>query len=352
MDWRKRANIDVDVVQFMYGDKDNLGKYEEVLMWDIDKTYLDTKFETIRGLFKTIMEKPFQKQNVPGTSVLVRLLRTNFEEKYSGQRMPIFFITASPPQMERKVVRKLQLDGISPYGVFCKDNLKNLRPKRFWKLTQQVGYKIQALLLLRKMLHPNVKQILWGDDSESDAIVYCLYSDICSRRYQPDELRSILTSLRVVGEQLESIIWLQSQIPENDPVLRIYINQADDTDSEYYIKFGRRVMPTYNSFQTALDLFELKRFSAEQVVELGMDLRTNYGFTRDEIEKSMDDLIRRKILTAESLEVLAPLLSEKRIIHPTFIPTVTPINREKLKTDEKSLDPWVPDRIDYIHDYR
>lgn len=352
MDWRKRAQIDTDVVQFMYGPKENLTQYEEVLMWDIDKTYLDTKFETIRGLFKTIMEKPFQKKNVPGTSVLVRLLRANFERKYPESRMPIFFITASPPQMEQKVIRKLQLDGINPYGLFCKDNLKNLRPKRFWKLTQQVGYKIQALLLLRKMLHPNVKQVLWGDDSESDSIVYCLYSDICARRYQQDELRSILASLRVVGEQLESIIWLQSQVPENDPVMRIYINLADDTDSEYYIKFGRRIMPTYNSFQTALDLFELDRFKADQVVEVGMDLRTNYNFTRDELERSMDDLIRRKILTQEKLDILIPLLVDKRIIHPTFVPTVSPLHQAQLAQSAGALDPWVPDRIDYIHDYR
>src|SRR5207249_3081931 len=116
----------------------------------------------------------FQKKNVPGTNTLVRALITS--QGRTNKAFPIFFITASPPQMEQKIRTKLELDNIKPFGSFYKDNLQNLTPKRFWRLTNHMGYKIQALLELRVGLRSDVQQILWGDDSESDAVIYSLYS--------------------------------------------------------------------------------------------------------------------------------------------------------------------------------
>src|SRR2546421_559868 len=102
-----------------------------VFVWDIDKTYLDTQFETFRGLLKTAFEKAFQKRNVPGTASLIRAL-----EASQGQqsKLPIYFISASPPQMEAKIHQKMKLDRIGPFGIFFKDNLKNLRPRKFKRL--------------------------------------------------------------------------------------------------------------------------------------------------------------------------------------------------------------------------
>ena len=53
--------------------------------------------------------------------------------------------------------------------IFFKDNLRNLHPGRWRRLNQQVGYKIQALLQLRSQFANEITQVLWGDDSETDA---------------------------------------------------------------------------------------------------------------------------------------------------------------------------------------
>src|SRR5580698_2360596 len=96
-----------------------------VYVWDIDKTYLDTKFDTFRGLIKTAFEKAFQKVNVPGSASLIRAL----EGSMGGDgKLPIYFISASPPQIEEKIYQKMRLDQLNPYGIFFKDNLKNFRP--------------------------------------------------------------------------------------------------------------------------------------------------------------------------------------------------------------------------------
>ena len=217
-EWRKRAKLTDDVVYFAYTAETAAAQAREVYLWDIDKTYLDTKFETFKGLIRTATEKAAQKKNVPASAELVRCLKDAWVKRNGGQSFPIYFITASPPQMERKINEKLELDGVKPYGIFCKDNLPNLRPRRFWRLNKQVGFKIQALLQMRSQLHGHVKLIMFGDDGELDAVIYSLFSDICSRRLDTSELRKVLNAFHVLDVQVDTIFRLQDQIPVHDPV--------------------------------------------------------------------------------------------------------------------------------------
>ena len=360
-EWESRADIRGDVVYFNYADEEQQRLSEEVFIWDLDKTYLDTSFHSFRDLLNTAMEKAFQKRNIPGTWSLVRALKNSHFGLETGARdtraFPIYFITASPPLMEQKIREKLQLDGIAPYGAFFKDNLKNLRPKRLWRLTQQVGYKVQALLQLRVRLPENVRQVMWGDDSESDAIIYSLYSDICARRHSPTELRQLLRSLRVIGDQVDVIMDLQGQIPEHDPVEKVYINLAVDTDPEYYLKFGRRVVPTTSTLQVSLDLYQDGRLRDEQVIRVAQDMVINFGFTTDELESELDDLIRRQVLGLEAYEKILQVLQENELISEHFKPSITPApvdirSGERVFQLEGVTEPWVPERIDYLRDSR
>ncbi|MBX9767470.1 MAG: hypothetical protein K2X47_09390, partial [Bdellovibrionales bacterium] len=202
-EWEKKAAlISGDVVYFEYVTSRTAKESDTVYVWDLDKTYLDTQFESLRGVIRVAMEKAFQKKNVPGTGSLVRALTSSRAIQGGDRPFPIFFVTASPPQMEKKIRLKLELDGINPYGAFFKDNLKNLRPKYFRRLSQQVGFKLQALMELRTRLKPDVHQILWGDDSESDAVIYSLYSDFCSQRIPAAEMRDLLLRLNVTQTQV------------------------------------------------------------------------------------------------------------------------------------------------------
>lgn len=348
--WKTRAEIWGDVVFFRYTADEVASQVSEIYVWDLDKTYLDTKFETLRGLLRTAVEKAFQKKNVPGTGVLVRALRNSWQQSHIGRLdFPIYFITASPPQMERRIHEKLNLDGIYPYGIFCKDNLKNLRPSRLRRLTHQVGYKLQALLQLRVALHPEVKQILWGDDSESDANIYSLYSDLCAGRLSREEAIKVLKHFSVTGPQMLEIFDLLSRLPNQDPVKKIYINLAADTDAEYYQKFGGRIIPTYSSFQTALDLFQDGRLSSEQVVKVAKDLLQNYQFTVEELESDLEDLIRRSILSGESFDKIVPVLKSRGVFFENYEPAVKP--KATINSEQNHEQPE-PQPIDYLHDYR
>lgn len=357
-EWRSRAEITSDVVLFRYVTDPVERETQDVYVWDLDKTYLDTTFESLQGLWRTVREKAFQKRNVPGTATLVRALRDHWQEMHKGRKdFPIYFVTASPPQLERKIHDKLAYDGIYPFGLFCKDNLKNLSPRRLWRLTQQIGYKLQALLQLRLHLPPNVRQILWGDDSEADAVIYSLYSDLCARRLEERDARHILRHFKVIGAQVDIILQLLEDIPKQDPVEKIYINLAADTDPDYYLKFGRRILPTYNAFQLALDLLQDNRLSAAQVVKVALDLAQNYSFGVEELENSLDEMVKRPVLADKTFEAILTVLQENRLIRTNFVPSIAPKSvvssvGPRVFELEGVTEPWVPEHVDYLRDDR
>lgn len=346
-DWRKIAKIDGDVVFFDYVRGDFSKNAPLVFTWDVDKTYLDTNITTLSGLWKTIREKAFQKKNIPGTATLLRALRDSYSQ--NSETLPLYFITASPPQMEKKIRAKLLIDEIHPYGAFYKDNLRNLKPSRFRFLTRQIGFKLQALLQLRKMLRDDVQQILWGDDTESDALVYSLYSDICAKKMTPMEILKLLENLNVQDNQIQNILSLTEGIPQHDPVKRVYINLAEDTDPDYYIKFGRRMLPTYNTFQVVIDLYQEGRIEEKILLNTAMVLISAYSFSKEEIFWSIEDMVQRGAIKKETLEKIIKLLNENGILLEHFrFAQKTKMILEKPMEDAE----WIPNHIDYLNDYR
>jgi hypothetical protein len=210
---------------------------------------------------------------------------------------------------------------------------------------------------LRTRLAENVRQICWGDDSETDAIIYNLYSDICARRLGSHQIRLVLEKLNVTGDQVDTILELQASIPENDPVEKIYINLATDTDPDYYLKFGRRTLATYNTFQVALDLFQDHRLSLDSAFDVLQDMIYNYGYTQEELMKSFDEFVRRGVLGVGAFEQAREYFIQKGILYPSFEPSVAPLKEKKIIDGhvyemEGSHEPWIPDHIDYLHDYR
>lgn len=339
-------SISGDVVFFSYRDLTLLPSVKSLYVWDLDKTYLDTRFGNVKSLFKTAFEKSKDKSNVPGTKTLLQAL-----DFAGGDSAAVFFITASPPQMEEKIFRKLRLDGVRPWGIFFKNNLKNIFPPNRWRLlTQHVGYKLQALLHLHLLGESKIlSQFLWGDDSEMDAVIYNLYSDICAHRLKGKDLEEVLKHFHV-SAQCKAIMELQNKIISADPVKRIYINLEEGTDVEYYQKFGSRVLPTYTSFQSALDCFKQGKINLEQLIHVGEDLRDNYLFSKEAAQKSILDLVDRQVLDKATYEAVAPSFKEAGLIDEFFEAeySTAPVFIEEEQGEKYKKD----FEIDYFNDYR
>ncbi len=339
-----------DVVSFHYAAKSLVKDVPYVFIWDLDKTYLDTHFESFSGLMRTIFEKAFQKRNVPGTSALVKALA----ERAKPKKLPIYFISASPPQMQEKIKEKLDYDGIAPFGFLSKDNLKNLKPSLWRKLTNHIGFKIQALMEIRLLLASDCKMICWGDDSESDATIYSLFSDICAHRLTDREVQNTLKALGVSFDQINLIIELRDQRENFDPLERAYINLAVDTDPEYYRRYGRRLMAVDNTFEVSLDLYQRGFLDVPGVLSVVKDLQDNYSFNKNSFEQSYELLCVRKRLSNLADEVIRPKLYEAGALKTTYKPGPELAHLEKmpLKNDfDEIVRPWILERINYLSDY-
>lgn len=355
--WKDRATINLDTVYFEYVKDAQIQGSSEVYIWDLDKTYLDSSIDSFSGLMRTIFEQSFSKKNVPGTSTLLRSLSQYRKKHFNEEFFPLFFVSASPPQMESKIYEKFTLDEIRPIGMFYKDNLRNLSPKRFLFLRKQIGYKLQSLMQLRTRLSETVKMICFGDDSEADATIYNIFSDICSRRYVENKTIMLLEELGVTDSQIEEILRLQSVVPIQDPVEKIYINLATDTDPEYYMKFGRRTVPTASTLQVAMDFVQDQRLSLEGLGNVIDVLKDKYGQTDDQLIVSFEDLTRRRVLGLSSFEMIKNYFIERKMISHSWVSKWTPLKEKTIDAGrvyelDGHYEPWIPRQIDYMNDYR
>ncbi|MCA9557318.1 MAG: hypothetical protein H6704_21680 [Myxococcales bacterium] len=266
-----------------------------IYRWDLDKTYLQTDFDSLGALLRTAFQRPADKTNVPGSAELLRALRVE-----SAGRALIYFVSGSPKQMRGVLSEKLRLDGIHFDGFILKDNLGNLLKGRFRALREQVGYKLPALLAARRHAPVEARETLFGDDAERDAFTYSLYADLLARRVEPEVLEQVLDLAGVYPDGREAIYESLGELAECDPVERIIIHLDRKSPPIRFEAYGPRVVPVYNYFQAALVLFQDGRLRAEAVGRLGTALRSHYDFSLNMLLRSFQDILRRGALTYDA----------------------------------------------------
>src|SRR3989338_5977384 len=286
-----------------------------VYIWDIDKTYLATTFETWRGLIKTAFEKPHEKKNIAGTATLLKEI---YKGRGENKENPIFFISASPQQMRNVIEKKMSLDGISYDGIAFKDNLKNIYKWKFKKIKEQIGYKLKELLKLKSTLSPDCREYLFGDNFENDPLIYSLYSDICSQQLTHDELKKIFEKYKVHLEDQEIIFSLIPKLSFSDSVEKIFIHLVKKVDIQSLARFGTKVIPTANSFQAALALYDAGLIYRNSVIHVAEDLYNNFRFSQVDIAHSLLDSYERSLIGESTLVKLVDPLKAYDLIGADF----------------------------------
>ena len=107
-----------------------------IYRWDLDKTYLDTDFHSLRGLVRTAIEPAEQKRAVPGA----RALLTALGER-GGAR--VYILSGSPVQLREVLEEKLALDGVVYEHLTLKDTLGHIRRGQVRAVKGQFGYNCQ-----------------------------------------------------------------------------------------------------------------------------------------------------------------------------------------------------------------
>ena len=272
-----------------------------VFRWDLDKTYLRTEFDSMRDLMKSALEKASDKRAVPGAPTLLKALRAA-----GGRGHRICIVSGSPSQMRRVLEAKLALDGVEWDEFVLKPNLTNILRGRFRALRAQIPYKLPALLASHvAQPAPRAGETLFGDDAESDALVYSLYADLLAGRVRTSELEQLLEAAGAYDDEREQTLALTGRLAPAEIVQRILIHLDKRSAPAFFDQLGPRVVPIYNYFQGALVLYGDGRLSSADVVAVARAMLSSGEYQLPALANSLQDLIRRGQLDADAAENLA-----------------------------------------------
>lgn len=254
-----------------------------VLLWDIDKTYLETHFSSLRGLAAIPFEFAIDKRSVPGSVTLLRALRRGAGEH--SAIVPLFFVSGSPPQLRRVIERRMTMDGVEFDGITFKDQWGLLLRGRPKALKQQVGYKLTALLMYRRAVPAAARWWMFGDDVEEDAEVFALFGEVCAG-LRGAELERRLASHRVHADDVRMVREHSDGLEvADDPVERIFIHLERNTDPARFT--NAKVVPTHSYVQAALVLCERGLIKPDAVTAVARSVRRS-----GVVESTMADYLR------------------------------------------------------------
>lgn len=270
----------------------------DVLLWDIDKTYLDTRFSSMRGLLSIPMELAIDKRSIPGAAVLLRALRRGAGAE--SALVPLYFISGSPPQLRKVVEKKMTLDGVDYDGITFKDQLGLLLAGKPGLIKAQLHYKLKALIMYKRELPENARWLLFGDDVEQDAEAFLMFGKVCAGlRDRP--LEDALIGRGVGIDLAKEIAQLAAKLPKQpDPVDRVFIHLERGRDPSEFT--DPRVVPTRSYLQTALVLAAMNKIRPEAVGAVAKDLRRRM-LSEDTIAEHLADAAKRLGIPQPILEL-------------------------------------------------
>jgi len=270
-----------------------------ITRWDLDKTYLRSRFDTLSDLVSSALEKVEQKRTVPGATAVLR------ELGQSGGRVHI--LSGSPRQLQSKLSAKLRLDGVGWDELTLKPNLSNLLRMRLHALRDQLGYKLPELLEARARDEQRfgsglkLREVLVGDDSESDAFVYSLYADLSLGDVPARELDRVLEAGNLsasIGARCRRAL---GELGHEGAIECILIHLDGQTPPSLFSRYGARLVPFYNYLQAAFVLLDRGFLSESSTLTIASEFMQTHGFSADAAARSYLDLVRRGHLGAGAL---------------------------------------------------
>lgn len=270
----------------------------DVLIWDIDKTYLDTHFSSVRGLLSIPLESALDKHSLPGSVALLRALRRGGRSE--NQFVPLYFVSGSPKAMRGILERKMLLDGVDFDGIALKNYIALLRAVRPRALVRQVGYKLIALLNYRLLIPGSNHWILFGDNAEKDAEVFEVFADICAGQ-ENASLEQTLRRFHVHEVERREVIRLASLLRQSqqETSFQILIHLASQRKT--ISPPSGRVTMTHSFLQTALLLASQERIRPTDIRSVLQDIRRR-GIPESKVQFWLEDAVGRLGISSSWLE--------------------------------------------------
>ncbi|NOZ85753.1 MAG: Rrf2 family transcriptional regulator [Deltaproteobacteria bacterium] len=277
----------------------------DVFIWDVDKTYLDSHFSSALDLASFLVEFAVDKQALPGAVPLLHAIRRGAGKGYN--ETPLYFVSASPPQLKAVIERKMLIDGIEYDGIAFKDQLGHVKKLHLKKLKMHLAYKLAALLEYNRDLPAGSGWYLFGDDAEDDAEIYSLFASIISRELPLPGLVRKLEQYNLSSCEIEELLGLarDAQSGPISLVQGIFIRLTKKHE------YGDLTAPGENHFlcrdflQAALVLAQLGKIQRGALVPVASQVAA----AGNRLDVSIKDCLARmlELPDHEKRKLLAPL---------------------------------------------
>lgn len=264
-------------------------KPEVIYRWDLDKTYLQTDFSSARGLLRAAVEGAHRRQAIPGVRALLRGLSQAHETR-------VVVVSGSPDWLRGRLEKMFQLHGVRCDRLVLKDFNAALKRGRFGAIKAQVPYKLLAHLETRLWLQGRneaVGEICFGDDAEVDALIYCLYSDVCTGRIGGPRLARILETCGAYPDEIAAVLGRLPLLGRDDPVRRIFIHLEGNSPPARFGAYRGRVVATFNALQIAVNLADSQLCDDAIVIAVAESLVKEARADADDLAGSLEDAVRR-----------------------------------------------------------
>lgn len=293
-----------------------------VFVADIDRTYLMTRFSSLRGMARIPFERAEEKQDIEGMARLFREIRSGPDE--AERNTPLYFVSASPRQLRPVIEKKMELDGIGFDGTTFKDWSRVVQRMRLQRLREQIGFKLTALVANRAELPVGAEEFLLGDDLEHDPLTYSLYADLLAGRIPSSDAERVLVRNGVLLADARDIVTAVRRLAPGRGVRRALIRLERHADPEAYLESGPGVVPCTGAFQMSIVLWRLGCIARAGIGRVASEM-LHRGIDPARLTTRLADLVRRALLEPDDGRALAGELADRGLIAPLGeLPEVDP----------------------------
>lgn len=296
--------------------KASQGAFDFQFICDIDKTYLETEFESLVKIARiAFIEGPEDKITVEGASdVLLAARWGNMNEAWSSQSSyprPLHFVSSSPPQLRKTMEDKLFLDGLDWSSDTFKNQIYNIKKGRFDLLRQQIAYKSAAILKILQGCREHERFILIGDNAESDSYIYVGLKLLVEGFLSLDSYCHYLRIFGVEEETLEGLLSEVKQAPRTK-IEAILIRDLPRYQIVSCPPLSEVVLPFRNFYEASVQLIGLKVIDCSCLWDLTRKFHNRYNKPLKEIVSVLKTCLSWELdqVVADSVrEVLSKIIA-------------------------------------------
>lgn len=300
----------------------------KIIVSDLDKTYLDTRFESLGAMLRIPFEGAEDKRNVRGAALLMRALYDSLSR--TGD-VNLTFLSASPPWIRDTIHTKFALDDLPVTALITKNLTRIVFSGRWQFIRNHTIYKLEHLFQLTRE-NPEATFICLGDDWEYDLLVYCLFRDAVSGPHGEALMAHVLSQMGISKKAIrQAAEWLKPVIPRQGRV-RILLHRARYRDL-HTLRLAGDVIAFDSYLQLLLELHQLALLDLPSLQRYFREIRQLWS--DDEAWVEVVSSIRTGLLLHKDMDRVKSLLQQ-------FDPVLVEAVERGLSTGRSETDVVAP----------